>query len=629
MRMISYNLFEGGRALRIAVGIIALAILLLAGSACAVELTMDYSGGADYTRIQYVINASSSWDTIQVQTIEENEKKISLVSTERAINKGIRYLSKTQLDDGSWSGSIPSTPVNTALNILALNESGENIHNSSIQNAIGWLISKQRPDGGWASTLNPSDKSSLDTTSLVMVSLLQAGEQEDSKTITDAKQFILQNGGIENASWFTKSIISKYGAVSVDSFDIPVPLEIMLNPELFNNTITYYHQFYYVPAALTYYELKYPPKNQSPLQKAAKDVAIDWIKLHQSPDKSPLFLIALSTAGLPKNSSEIQYGARWVEVSQRSDGSWSGGRGNIIIFDTEWAIISLVQAGLNPEKNKHPQNRKVIEEAANWLLSQQYTSKGPGWWHEGSWSWSYLEIPDADDTAYGVLSLIYAGKSADSPRIVMALDFLRSFQNSDGGWPTFIKDSYGIDGSLVDVTTHTIEAFKAAGISSEDPAIQKGVMYLKGTQLNDGSWMTFWARNYTYATYNGLVGLYISGETASSSNIIKGVHWIKNNQNLDGGWGGIKGDNSTVEETSWALLALMTVGENPKSKEIQKGIKWLIDTQNPDGSWNYEFVMCDDSTCYADPVLPNTFAIRALTQYKENIKKDMWYMRYI
>jgi pectin methylesterase-like acyl-CoA thioesterase len=61
-----YNLFEGGRALRIAVGITALIILLFIGSAGAVTLTVNASGGAMYTKIQDAINYSNNGDMIIV-----------------------------------------------------------------------------------------------------------------------------------------------------------------------------------------------------------------------------------------------------------------------------------------------------------------------------------------------------------------------------------------------------------------------------------------------------------------------------------------------------------------------------------------------------------------------------------
>ncbi|MFZ3382604.1 MAG: NosD domain-containing protein [Candidatus Methanoperedens sp.] len=77
------NIACGGRALRIAVGITML-VLVLAGGAGAMTFTVDDSGGADYTRIQDAINASSNGDTITVAAGTYNEnvkvnKSVSLV----------------------------------------------------------------------------------------------------------------------------------------------------------------------------------------------------------------------------------------------------------------------------------------------------------------------------------------------------------------------------------------------------------------------------------------------------------------------------------------------------------------------------------------------------------------------
>ncbi|MCZ7392306.1 MAG: right-handed parallel beta-helix repeat-containing protein [Candidatus Methanoperedens sp.] len=59
------NSIHGGRALGIAVGITAL-VLLLPGGAGAATLTVNASGGANYTSIQKAINAASAGDTILV-----------------------------------------------------------------------------------------------------------------------------------------------------------------------------------------------------------------------------------------------------------------------------------------------------------------------------------------------------------------------------------------------------------------------------------------------------------------------------------------------------------------------------------------------------------------------------------
>jgi len=54
-----FHNIRGGRALKIAFGIMTLAILLLAGGAGTATLTMNASGGADYTKIQDAINNSN------------------------------------------------------------------------------------------------------------------------------------------------------------------------------------------------------------------------------------------------------------------------------------------------------------------------------------------------------------------------------------------------------------------------------------------------------------------------------------------------------------------------------------------------------------------------------------------
>ncbi|HZP01084.1 MAG TPA: prenyltransferase/squalene oxidase repeat-containing protein [Terriglobia bacterium] len=62
--------------------------------------------------------------------------------------------------------------------------------------------------------------------------------------------------------------------------------------------------------------------------------------------------------------------------------------------------------------------------------------------------------------------------------------------------------------------------------------------------------------------------------------------FIAAGQNHDGGWGYLPGGTSSVEATSWALVAL---GVEPNScffaEVIRRGIRWMEQAQLPDGSW--------------------------------------------
>ena len=40
-----------------------------------------------------------------------------------------------------------------------------------------------------------------------------------------------------------------------------------------------------------------------------------------------------------------------------------------------------------------------------------------------------------------------------------------------------------------------------------------------------------------------------------------------------------------MEETSWALLALLAAGLSEVDESIRRGVRWLLDARDPDGLW--------------------------------------------
>jgi squalene-hopene/tetraprenyl-beta-curcumene cyclase len=67
-----------------------------------------------------------------------------------AIARGVEYLRRTQMPDGSWFGRWGTNYIYGTWSVLcALNAAAVAHDDSMVRRAAAWLISKQRPDGGW------------------------------------------------------------------------------------------------------------------------------------------------------------------------------------------------------------------------------------------------------------------------------------------------------------------------------------------------------------------------------------------------------------------------------------------------------------------------------------------------
>ena len=110
---------------------------------------------------------------------------------------------------------------------------------------------------------------------------------------------------------------------------------------------------------------------------------------------------------------------------------------------------------------------------------------------DGGWEWNQGFGSDTNTTALVIQTLVAVGEPPDSEIIAKALQYLKSAQNSDGGFTYSPTSQFGTD-SDVNSTAYVLQSLLAAGQSPiSDVWSINGVTsmdYLPGMQLDNGSY---------------------------------------------------------------------------------------------------------------------------------------------
>jgi squalene-hopene/tetraprenyl-beta-curcumene cyclase len=279
------------------------------------------------------------------------------------------------------------------------------------------------------------------------------------------------------------------------------------------------------------------------------------------------------------------------------------------VWDTAIAAFALGELGCADQER--------MTKAADWLLTKEIRRKGD-WASKrphlvpSGWVFEFANefYPDIDDTAMVLLALLHA-KASDPEKQTRAehrgIQWLLGMQSSDGGWAAFDVDNNWrilnkvpfadhnamLDPACPDITGRVLESLCSRGFHYTDAPIARGIDFLLKNQEANGSWFGRWGVNYVYGTFLALRGLAATGATHVNSAIMQAVHWLREVQNLDGGWGEsclsyetqrFEGTISTPSQTAWAILGLIAAGEI-YSSAVQKGVRWLREHQLPDGTW--------------------------------------------
>ncbi len=578
--------------------------------------------------------AAVSIEAYSAEKEVDTPKQIDKINNAIALSRS--YILDQQNEDGYWEDDVISSSAPTSEFILLVKYMKLEGYDEKIDLAVDWLLKNQNPDGGWGfSKFNRSFgytgvHSTLNHTARAILALQLAGISDESTAVKRGEEYINSHGGNQSFNWITKVDYSIFGKISIDQVSGP-PIEIVLMPifyDLDRPTRPALAAYALIQTSEQYKDNELPPSKQ-----VAVEAAKNYILQTQNKDGSwegsvsetIYAVLALYRTGYSADNQTVRLALNYVVNGQRKDGSFHGFRWST--WNTAHSIIALREANL--DKN-HPR----LVKGAEWLISAQN--------QDGGWSWDKSLGSATGETANVIKALnnVDLGKnnSLKNESLDKGIKYLLNMQNNDGGWPSFERNNSG-DPSIPDYSGYVLQALAESGYDYNSPSVKKGITWLQQTQTKDGTWLGCWFYAYTYGTSQVITALKAVNNSSEEDDVYmkKAIDWLKSHQNPDGGWGedylsfldpkyaGI--GNSTIEQTSWTLIALLEAGEEPEDSVIQKGIAFLIEHQNPDGSWSPSYVGYNGfggigaaDSLYSNTNIQYTLPVIALSKYRERMK---------
>ncbi|WP_390179968.1 prenyltransferase/squalene oxidase repeat-containing protein [Rhodopirellula bahusiensis] len=535
-------------------------------------------------------------------------------------------------EDGHWTGELSASALSTATAISAMSaavRSGELADSDKaalleqIQSGRRWLSDQQNDDGGFGDT--DRSHSNIATSYLVLAAWTLSdqvvGEATNADSVSRLKSWIESAGELDGLrqrygkdKTFVVPILTNMAIAGLVPWKkvSALPFEAAVVPQSLYRFVGMPVVSYAVPALVAIGQVKFlegggclPP--WSLVRRAAIEPSMNVLRSMQPSsggylEATPLTaFVVMSLSASGRASHEVtRNGLRFLRESMLPDGSWP--------IDTNLAnwVTSLATTALamDPEDDRTWSTDELIQ----WQRGCQYKERHPFTGADpGGWGWTDLSgsVPDADDTPGAIISLrmqattkpdllgndfsrewptsMASGASTQNAvdtwqACDRGVDWLLGLQNRDGGWPTFCRGwgKLPFDRSSNDLTAHTLRAIACLPNRSSEKrerAIRKGLGFLRKNQQPDGSWLPLWFGNQdraeednpVYGTSRVLVDA--SPELGHDA-IIRGLSYLIENQNSDGGWGGgesvretfalSEGSISSLEETALAVEALVS-----------------------------------------------------------------------
>ena len=424
--------------------------------------------------------------------------------------------------------------------------------------------------------------------------------------------------------------------------------------------------------------------------------AIELLTLYQNRNGSlmnvvfhtALLVPALIAAGLPSTDPRVSNAIAWLRRrgARDADGLFFDVYGSDV-----WSTASYLRVLLLSGTRR---DDPVVTRAIDWLLAEQVERPHPaltnptsGAPRKGGWGFQAGEdhYPDCD-TSSTVLdtlarALVPAGSEAPLPpelatrvcaAVASARAWLLAMQNPDGGWASFFRghpskrpgpimmrpmrglrladlspsdpatwlaalgelSEHVGDPSTEDVTARVLTGLARSGTTRQHPEARRALEFLADQQTPSGAWWGRWKVNYLPATAAVIGAHAVLGEDLGNAVPGRGIRWILEHQNPDGGFGetiesyrdpSLAGRGpSNAPLTGSVLLGLVDagLGHEPAAK---RAADYLLAHQHDEGDW-------PNGDCVATLVPPKLFYVyggaaryiplEALSRYRSQLSRE-------
>ncbi|MFI9332832.1 prenyltransferase/squalene oxidase repeat-containing protein [Kitasatospora sp. NPDC052868] len=553
---------------------------------------------------------------------------------EASIAHAAETLFDAQRPEGSWPNRRPTAVLGTAGALAALHIADPERSRDLIDRGARWLRSAQDPGGGWGGVAGATPQ--LIPTVVAAATLHLLDPDGHREAVRRALDQVRAQGGLEaltdpGMAHMARTFLALAGLEDLTG-SRRIPLELLLlPPRLWRGRLS----FRVAPfVAMAFIQARHSPPTGLGrlLWRASRQAGLRALAEVERGENQrggyggdnwlvAVVCIGLSCAGAPP--ATIAEAVGYLRSTVQPDGSWHIMQG-LDLIGGSYVARGLADAGYTDDER--------LVRARRWLRGCQqdqafpvYDAPPGGWGWEGPRGW-----PNFLDSANVLSALAPAGEEGGG-ELRRGLRWLESRQDRKGSWGTFVPDTtLPNDGPCPYVTAQSVEALLDGGASPDDPAVRRALDWLLTHQRPDGAYEALWYRGLTAGTSLALVAFGRAG-LAGHPAARRAREALLRSRLADGSWGpgetGTPGDDpspGTVEETAWALRALLASGVPADDPQVRGAADWLLAAQQPDGLWQAGQVCMHirNFAYYVDGLIVHGLALKALGAYRAALAAD-------